>query len=207
MSRKIKVIISVLVAVVVLTVGSAATVMAEGEATPPPEAGAECLLARVAQILGIPQEDLTDAFEQARQEIREEDCFTPCEQVQQRVREEASIRSREQTQQKIRRVALIRSREQAQQKIRNESGMRSYEQVQEEVGEEALIRVLDRAVEKGYIDEEEAEEIRQWCEQRPEVMERLLLRASSFMPLGGEQVQQQQAHAYGWRASAKHRLQ
>jgi TPP-dependent pyruvate/acetoin dehydrogenase alpha subunit len=191
MSRKIKVIISVLVAVVVLTVGSAATVMAEGEATPPPEAGAECLLARVAQILGIPQEDLTDAFEQARQEIREEDCFTPCEQVQQRVREEASIRSREQ----------------AQQKIRDESGMRSYEQVQEQVGEEALIRVLDRAVGKGYIDEEEAEEIRQWWEQRPEVMERLLLRASSFMPLGGEQVQQQQAHAYGWRASAKHRLQ
>ncbi len=81
MSRRIKVIISVLVAVVVLTVGSAATVMAEGEATPP-EAGAECLLARVAQILGIPQEDLTDAFEQARQ-----------------LRERAFIRSREQAQQ------------------------------------------------------------------------------------------------------------
>ncbi len=83
MSRRIKVIISVLAVVVVLTVGSAATVMAEGEATPP-EAGAECLLARVAQILGIPQEDLTDAFEQARQEIREEALSRSCEQVQQR---------------------------------------------------------------------------------------------------------------------------
>ena len=73
------------------------------------------------------------------------------------------------------------------------------------MGEEALIRVLDRAVGKGYIGEEEAEEIKQWWEQRPEVMERLLLRASSFMPLGGEQVQQQ--HAYGWRTSAKYGLQ
>jgi len=99
MFRRIKVLISALVVVVVLTVGSAATVMAEGEATPPPEARAECLLARVAQILGISQECLTNAFEQARQEIREECCFTPCEQVQQRVREEASIRSREQVQQ------------------------------------------------------------------------------------------------------------
>ncbi len=84
MSRRIKVIISVLAVVVVLTVGSAATVMAEGEATPPPEAGAKCIPARVAQILGISQEDLTDAFEQARQEIREEALSRSCEQVQQR---------------------------------------------------------------------------------------------------------------------------
>jgi len=99
MLRRIKVIISALVVVAVLTVGSASTVMAEGEATPPPEVRAECLLARVAQILGISQEYLANAFEQARQEIREECCFMPCEQVQQRVREEASIRSREQVQQ------------------------------------------------------------------------------------------------------------
>ena len=157
MSRRIKVIISVLVAVVVLTVGSAATVMAEGEATPPPEAGAKCLPARVAQILGISQEDLTNAFEQARQEMREESRIRVCEQVQ------------------------------------------------EEVRERALIRVLDRAVEKGCIDEQEAEEIKHWWEQRPESMDHLLPRANSFMPLGGGQVQQR--HAYGWRASAKYRLQ
>jgi hypothetical protein len=99
MSRRIKVIISALVLVVVLTVGSAATVMAEGEATPPPEARAECLFARVAQILDIPQEELANAFEQARQEIREECCFRFGEQVRQRIREEAVIRSREQVQQ------------------------------------------------------------------------------------------------------------
>ncbi len=141
MSRRIKVLISVLAAVVLLTVGSAATVMAEGEATPP-EAGAKCIPARVAQILGISQEDLTNAFEQARQEMREE----------------------------------------------------------------ALIRVLDRAVEKGRIDEDEAKEIEEWWEQRPEVQDRSRLRrAFGFPPLGGGQVQQRHAHA--WRTSAKYGLE
>jgi len=100
MFRRIKVIISALVVVVVLTVGSAATVMAEGEATPPPESRAECLLARVAQILGISQEYLTDAFEQARQEMREEAFIRSREQVQQEIREEFCFKSREQVQQR-----------------------------------------------------------------------------------------------------------
>ena len=141
MSRRIKVLISVLVAVAVLAVGSAATVMAEGEATPPPEAGAKYLPARVAQILDISREDLTNAFEQARQEMREE----------------------------------------------------------------ALIRVLDRAVEKGHIDEDEAKEIEEWWEQRPEAVDCRLLRARICPSLGGRQVQQ--GHAHAWRTSAKYGLQ
>ena len=94
--------------------------MAEGEATPP-EAGAKCIPARVAQILGISREDLTNAFEQARQEMREE----------------------------------------------------------------ALIRVLDRAVEKGRIDEDGAKEIEEWWEQRPEVHDRSRLRRAFGFPLLG----------------------
>jgi hypothetical protein len=131
MFRRIKVIISALVVVVVLTVGSAATVMAEGEATPP-EARAECLLARVAQILGISQEDLTNAFEQVRQEIREERCFTPGEQVQQKIRRVALIRSGEQARQEIREECCIESCEQMQQKIRRVALIRSGEQVQQQ---------------------------------------------------------------------------
>ncbi|MBA7523415.1 hypothetical protein ES705_15542 [subsurface metagenome] len=71
MSKKVKVLISVLVVALLLTVGATATVMAEGEeeTTPPPEASAEGLLERVADILGIDQEDLTAAFKQARQEM------------------------------------------------------------------------------------------------------------------------------------------
>ena len=39
---------------------------------PAPQAEAGCLLARVAGILDIPQEDLVNAFKQARQEMRGE---------------------------------------------------------------------------------------------------------------------------------------
>jgi len=76
MSKKVKVLISVLVVALLLTVG-ATTVMAEGEeeTTPPPEAGTNGLLERVADILGIDSEALIDAFEQARQEMCE-DAFT-----------------------------------------------------------------------------------------------------------------------------------
>ena len=76
MSRKVKTLISALVVALLLTVG-ARTVVAEGEeeTTPPPEAGTNGLLERVADILGIDEEDLVDAFEQARQEMCE-DAFT-----------------------------------------------------------------------------------------------------------------------------------
>jgi len=74
MSKKVKVLISVLVATLLLTVGGATMVMAEGEAetTPPPEATAKGLLERVADILEIDEEDLISAFKQAQQEMGEE---------------------------------------------------------------------------------------------------------------------------------------
>ena len=74
MSKKVKVLISVLVVVLLLTVGTTATVMAEGEeeTTPPPEVSENGLLDRVADILGIDKEDLIDAFKQAQQEMWDE---------------------------------------------------------------------------------------------------------------------------------------
>ena len=73
MSKKVKVLVSVLVAVVLLTVGSAAAVMADDGSTPTSNTtGDNGLLARVAQNLGIAEVELANAFEQARQEMREE---------------------------------------------------------------------------------------------------------------------------------------
>ena len=74
MSKKVKVLISVLVAALLLTVGGVTMVMAEGEeeTTPSPEASAKGLLERVADILGIDKEDLIDAFQQAQQEMWDE---------------------------------------------------------------------------------------------------------------------------------------
>ncbi len=106
MSKKVKVLISALVAALLLTVGGVTMVMAEGEeeTTPPPEADAKGLLERVADILEIDQEDLIDAFKQAQQEMRQE----------------------------------------------------------------AFIRALDKAVAEGRITREQADEIIEWWEQRPD---------------------------------------
>ena len=73
MSKKVKVLVSVLVAVVLLTVGGAAAVMADdGSTATDNETGRKGLLARVAENLGITDEELANAFKQARQEMREE---------------------------------------------------------------------------------------------------------------------------------------
>ena len=74
MSKKAKVLISILIAALLLTMGGVTMVMAEGEeeTTPPPEATKQSLLERVAEILNINQEDLIDAFKQAQQEMKDE---------------------------------------------------------------------------------------------------------------------------------------
>ena len=107
MSKRVKILVSALVVVLLLTVGATATVMAQEDPTPTPQAEAKGLLARVAEILDIPQEELVDAFRQAQQEIRQE----------------------------------------------------------------AFIRFLNKAVENGRITQEEANEIEEWWEQKPEALE------------------------------------
>ena len=77
MSKKMKVLISVLAAILLLAIGGTAVVMAqedtdEDSTSTTLEAEPEGLLARVADILDIDEEDLVGAFEQARQEMRAE---------------------------------------------------------------------------------------------------------------------------------------
>ena len=74
MSRKMKIVVSALVLVLLLTAGGAAVVLADEGEEPAPvlQTGENGLLARVAAILDIPEEDLADAFEQAREEMWQE---------------------------------------------------------------------------------------------------------------------------------------
>ena len=104
MSKKVKVLISVLVVALLLTVGATATVMAQEETNPPAGESEKGLLERVADILEIDTEDLIDAFKQAQQEM--------CR--------------------------------------------------------EAFISRLDKAVEEGRITQEQADEIIEWWELRPD---------------------------------------
>ncbi|MQY80902.1 MAG: hypothetical protein GH158_01475 [Dehalococcoidia bacterium] len=79
------------------------------------------LLSRVSNILGISEEDLSDAFTQAKQEMMDERC------------------------------------------------------------EEAFYEFLEQAIEEGLITEEEAEEIEEWWEQKPEALNSALLQKAFFM--------------------------
>ncbi|MFC1897718.1 hypothetical protein ACFLX8_04040 [Chloroflexota bacterium] len=73
MSKKVKVLISVLVLALLLAMGATTTVLAQGEEeTTPPEASENGLLERVAGILGIDEEDLVNAFKQAQREMCED---------------------------------------------------------------------------------------------------------------------------------------
>ena len=71
MSKKVKVLVSMLVVLIFALAVPTAMVMAqEDESTTTPLAGQ--FIARVAEILGIDQEEMKNAFEQAREEMREE---------------------------------------------------------------------------------------------------------------------------------------
>ena len=70
-SKKIKVLISALIAVLLIAAIPATIALADDEEDTA-QANAPGLLARVAEILGVSQDEMVAAFEQARQELREE---------------------------------------------------------------------------------------------------------------------------------------
>ena len=76
MPKRLKILVSVLVAVALLTVGGAATVMAQDEPVDEEPGVAPYsenrLLDKVAEILGITPEELISIFEQAKGELQEE---------------------------------------------------------------------------------------------------------------------------------------
>lgn len=112
MSKRVKVLVSLLVAVLMLVASGTAVAMAQEEEEPAPPVESNGLFTRVAEILDIPEEDLIDAFGQARQEMREE----------------------------------------------------------------VFLNALDKAVGEGIITQEEADELKEWWEQKPDVLDQGLFR-------------------------------
>jgi hypothetical protein len=198
MSQRVKVLISALVVALLITAGATAVVMAQEE--PPSETQGHSLLSRVAAILGIPDGEMASAFKQARHEMREEAFdrtlaraveggrITPDEAVEIKQwleqRSEAldpvlrrlvhRIKTHLQTprvQARIKRLVLGRTAEILD--IPGEELVAAFKQVRQEMHEEALTRALARAVEEGRITPDEAVEIKQWLEQRPEALDQL----------------------------------
>jgi len=142
MSKKMKILIAVLVAILTLTVSGAMAVLAQDddetefdeeeliEETNEPMPGlrmfaaalaSDKLLSRMSDILGISEEELSDAFTQAKQEMMAERC------------------------------------------------------------EEAFYEFLDRAVAEELLTEGEAQDIKEWWEQKPEALNSALLQKAFFM--------------------------
>ncbi len=70
MTRKVKAILCTIVAVALLVAVAATTVLAQDDPAPPDDRPGP--LVKVAELLGIPPDDLTDALGQARQQLVEE---------------------------------------------------------------------------------------------------------------------------------------
>ena len=156
MSKKVKVLISILVAVLLLTMGGITMVMAEGEeeTTPPPEISANGLLERIADALEIDQEDLINAFKQAQQEMKEK----AFKQAQQEMKEKAFKQAPQEMKEKAFKQAPQEMKEKA------------FKQAPQEMKEKAFISRLNQAVAEGHVTQEEADEIRGWWTEKPEAL-------------------------------------
>jgi len=114
------------------------------------------LNARVAEILGVDEEVLADAFQQAREEVRDDlgEGVNPRDAVISKVAEIMGI-SEEQ---------LTAAIEQAREELRAEAQERMRERNEER---------LQNAVDSGVITEEEANQIREWWQSRPAALDKL----------------------------------
>lgn len=179
MPRKVKVIISTLLALLLLSAGSL-SIMAQDE--PNPEGEPRGLLARVAEKLGITLEELTSAFKEARQEMKDEGQplkprVTP---GLPRLKPYPLMRNLEKLLEKAVEKELITSAE--------AEAIQTWWQSRPEVlSKTLLVRVarfaglprfiagLEQAVARGLITAEEAEAIKTWWESRPEALEKVKL--------------------------------
>ena len=114
------------------------------------------LNARVAEILGVDEEALADAFRQARQEVRDDldEGVKPRDAVLNKVADILGI-SVEQ---------LTAATDQAREELRAEAQERIRERNEER---------LQNAVDNGVITEDEANQIREWWESRPAALDKL----------------------------------
>ncbi len=145
MSRRLKILIGVLVAVLVLTLGATAIAFADNAKTAATDntSPKSAFLDRIAQILNIDKQTLLNAFNQAQQEMRSDN------QTRERkgLTEEQKEKVREKLEQMKEKMGELR--EQNQQKM------------------------LDKALEKGIITAAEKKQIEDWLASHPAAMDKL----------------------------------
>ena len=184
MSRKMKILVSLLVAVLVFTIGGTAMALAQEDEDEEEElvTGVEAndLLSRVADILKVPEEDLIDAFTQAREELREEKFNETFYQLIDKAEEEELITPeeaeaiREWWEQKPEALdpALLR-------RAFSFAGPRDGQMpglkrgMWPELKQRLANRFMEKAMERECITQGDADEISQWKNGQPEALNRL----------------------------------
>lgn len=172
MSKKMKILVAVLVAVFTLITAGTITALAQTPTPTPgaspvkPPVGEQRILERVAEILGIPKEKLADAFQQARQEAREE----ALDQMIDNAVKRGAITEAEGKQIKdwwAKRPAVLK-------KVLA-GGMMPVKP-----GGGDIDKILEKAIEKKIITADEAKQIKDWWAQRPEVINKIIASWRSF---------------------------
>lgn len=203
MSRKMRIFIPVLVAILILTAGSAAMVLAqEGEEEPTSPAETNGLLARVAEILGISPEELMTAFRQARQEMTEEKWTEAFDRALDKAVEKGLLTAEEA--EEIREwwaqkpeslnMSLLRRffsfvrphpgpRREGMPPLSQEFGPKAWRNL----SPEAYHELLDEALASRRLSEEEVGKLREWLEKRPEKAKGISTLARIYKSLQGRQ--------------------
>ncbi len=185
MSKKMKILIAVLVAILTLTVSGAMAVLAQYDEEPEFDeeelieeldeiaprvrlfmASIESneLLSRVSDILGISEEELSDAFTQAKQEMMAERCEEAFYEFLDRAVTEELLTEGE--------AQGIKEWWEQKPEVLNWAQLRNAFCIMRS-NPELRMEILEQAIEEGLISEEEATEIMAWTGNRPAALSQL----------------------------------
>ena len=202
MSKKMKVLVSVLVAILVLGVGGTTIAMAQEGEEPEPqdeeltaEVGENDFLTRVAEILGISEEELREAFKQARQEMMEERWEKAFNQLLDKAVAEGLLTPEEAEEirewwaQKPEALNLGLCRRAFGYMAPNAANMPGVRRGQRpEIRQRLALKFQERAMERVCIAQDETDEIYQWQQNRPESLNQLSPRARIFKTMRNRQM-------------------
>lgn len=227
MSKKMKILASVLVAVLLLTVGGTTLAMAQEEEEPEPQEEeftpqieANALLTRVAEILGISEEELREAFHQARQEMMEERWEKIFNQALDKAVDEGLLTPEEaeeirewwaQKPEALNLGLLRRAFGLLPPHVKPMPGVRQGQRPEimpqpwqgpgprawHNMGPEDYDELLERALANGRLAQEDADKLREWLEKRPEVSNGLSPRVRIFKAFRARQMS---AIPKGWQS-------
>lgn len=213
MSKKMKVLIAVLVAILTLTVSGAVAVLAQEDEEPEPDEEelleeldeiaprvrlfmstmeSDGLLSRVAEILDISEEELRDAFAQAKQEMMAERCEAAFYEFLEQAVEEGLITEEEAEEiekwweqrpealnwaQLRNAFCIMRSNPE----YLTDNGWEGFKGVRRNIklrlkeckNPELRMEMLEKVIEEGLITEENAGEIKAWTGNKPVALSQL----------------------------------